>query len=189
MKAREKLTPSQQRFIEYLLIDPCSATAYQQAFPRCKAKHARTAASRMLAKPAVKEELKAARLAMQRRTNITADRVLEEVARLAFSDVSELVDVDGSLKAPRDLPMETRRAIASTRVKQVKIVTDTNGRRTFTSTEEVIEYRLFTKIGALQVLLRYLGLDRAVPGLSELFSHLPGELVAEVQAAMRPEPE
>lgn len=43
----------------------------------------------------------------------TANHVLEELARLGFSDVTAIFNDDGTLKHPKDMPVEVRRAIKS----------------------------------------------------------------------------
>lgn len=78
----KKLTDKQQLFVEEYLANGFNATdAYRKAYNVEKANHA----YRIFNQPAVKEEI-AKRLKEKHETlNITADRVMEELATIAFA--------------------------------------------------------------------------------------------------------
>lgn len=50
---------------------------------------------------------------LERKLSRTQDNILEELARLGFSDVTAIFNDDGTLKHPKDMPVEVRRAIKS----------------------------------------------------------------------------
>jgi hypothetical protein len=67
----------------------------------------------------------------------------EEVCAIAFSDVGDLLELDGSLRSLASLPRHVRAAISS-----VKVTPD----------GKVIEYKFWDKLGALNTIARHLGL-------------------------------
>jgi phage terminase small subunit len=148
-----KLTPKQERFVEEYLIDGNGAQAAIRA--GYSAKDARTQASRFLS---TNVNIKAAIAAGQRTTSdkldITKDRVLSELAAIAFSDPAGLYGPDGNLLAIKDMPENVRRAIASVKVNRQKSSSEGE-----TLTEEhTVEIRHWPKVDALEKLARHLGL-------------------------------
>lgn len=141
------LTPKQAAFCEEYLVDFSAAAAAVRAgySPRS----AYTDGPRLLTYAQVRarvDELKAER---SRRTGITADRVLQELARIAFVDASQVLDVeDGSIVPAAGA--DDRAAIQAVRVK-----------RTTTKTGETVEreVRLHDKIRALEQLCKHLGIS------------------------------
>lgn len=79
----------------------------------CSARAADSQAVRLLADARVRELITANTDALEVKTSRTADKVLEELARLGFSDVTAIFNDDGTLKHPKDMPVEVRRAIKS----------------------------------------------------------------------------
>ena len=53
-------------------------------------------------------------------TEITADRVLKEIARPAFLDIRKAFNADGSLKPIHDLDDDTAAAIAGLEVSEIR---------------------------------------------------------------------
>ncbi len=66
----------------------------------------------LLTKPYIQEYLGVLREAQSKRTEITADKVLQELALIGFSDIGTLFDRDGNLKRIADMPEHARRALA-----------------------------------------------------------------------------
>lgn len=85
------LTAKQQRFVEEYLVDLNATQAAIRA--GYSTDTARQMASENLSKPYIQSAITEARLAQQERTGITADRVLLEIANVAFADARELVEV------------------------------------------------------------------------------------------------
>ena len=90
--AAKPLTPAEQRFIEEYLKDPNGTKAYMAVKPGGTDAAAAVSANRMLRKAKVKAEIEKRRIALSLATGITAERVLRELASLAFGDVRELVE-------------------------------------------------------------------------------------------------
>ena len=101
------------------------------------------------------------------KAGLKAERVLEEVARLAHSDIAGIMTEDGKVKLPHELDPTTRAAVASFKI-------DEYGR---------IEYKFWDKNTALEKAMKHLGLyekDNA---------QQPAALVGEVRlVALQPNP-
>jgi len=111
-----ELTPKQARFVAEYLIDLNATQAAVRA-----GYSARTAASqgaRLLKHGGVARAVQAAQQARAVRTEITQDRVLQELARIAFFDIRRLYRADGSMKDPCELDADTAAALASIEVKE-----------------------------------------------------------------------
>ena len=90
--ARQRvLTEKQQRFVDEYLVD---LNATQAAIRAGYSPHtANEQGAQLLAKLSVQHAVREARSAQQKRTAITADTVLMEIANIALADARELVEV------------------------------------------------------------------------------------------------
>jgi phage terminase small subunit len=98
------LTPKQQRFVTEYLID-LNAT---QAAIRCGYSEAtaKSQGSRLLTNADVAAAIAAGQAQRFARAELTADRVLEELRRLAFADIRTLFDEAGNWKPIASLTAE-----------------------------------------------------------------------------------
>src|SRR5579875_2449812 len=85
-----KLTPKQKRFVEEYLIDLNATQAAIRA--GYSAKNADKIGSELLGKTRVAEAIQKAMDERSKRTEITADRVLQELARIAFDDIKNYLE-------------------------------------------------------------------------------------------------
>jgi phage terminase small subunit len=143
------LTARQERFVAEYLVDLSATTAARRAGYRGSQSTLSAEASRLLRKPAIATAVKNAQAALIARVQIRADAVVRELARIAFSDVGKLVDVDGRLLSLVELPEDTRRAIAALEMPE---------RRGGRETRRVVRVRFFDKLRALEMLGKHLGL-------------------------------
>ena len=97
------LTPKQARFADEYLIDLNATAAYKRAGYVAKGNAAEVNATRLLRNAQVQEYLSSRMKAREQRIGITQDRVLQELARIAFFDIRKLYNPDGSLKRPDEL--------------------------------------------------------------------------------------
>lgn len=82
-----KLTPARQRFADEYLVDLNATRAYKAAYPKVKDDNvASAAATRLLGNVKVKEYIKKRMAERSQRTEIKQDRVLQELANIAFSN-------------------------------------------------------------------------------------------------------
>jgi phage terminase small subunit len=148
------LTLKQARFVEEYIVDlngkqAAIRTGYS---PRT----AEVQASRLLSNAKVHSAVKQAMQARSRRTGITADRVLIELAELAFSNISDFLQVqrDGSVQI--DLARASRDRSAA--VHDVILSTPAEGSDDEVRITKLTRVELFDKLRALEMLARHLGM-------------------------------
>lgn len=141
------MTPRQERFVEEYLVD---FNATQAAIRAGYSAHsARGNAYGLLKRPEVRAAVSRGRARLARASQVTAERVIQEYAALAFSDLREVADwgPDGVVpKAARELSPDAARAVAE--------VTDSRSKTGSGS----VKVKLHDKKGALDALARHLGL-------------------------------
>ena len=151
------MTKKQKIFADEYLIDLNATRAYKVAYPSVKKDEtAAQAGSRMLRNVKVADYIQKRMQDRQKRTEITQDRVLEELAAIAFAmatDFAEIKDDRVIIKDTAGLTEQQIKAIAG--IKEGKFG---------------IELKLNDKEKALELLGRHLGMfkDRVeVSGLEE----------------------
>lgn len=91
---KTKLTPKQERFCEEYLVDLNATQAYKRAGYSVKSDNAAAVESqKLLRNPKIHEQLSDLRKAQSERTEITADRVLAELAAIAFADRTKISNI------------------------------------------------------------------------------------------------
>jgi phage terminase small subunit len=94
------------------------------------------------------------------RLDVDADAVLRELLQVANSDIGDVLDFSGdtlALRKPSEIPPAVRRAISSVKVKKY-----VEGKGDDAQPVEIVEFKLWDKISALEKLGKYLGLWRDV---------------------------
>ena len=112
---------------------------------------AKGAGTRYLRDPRVRAELARQRNVLAERTEVTADRVVEELARVAFADLSRCYGSTGALLDVPQMPEATRRALAGVEVTEVLGGESAPGRATS-------KVKLLDKLRALELLGKRLGM-------------------------------
>lgn len=139
------LTDKQKIFADEYLIDLNATRAYKIAYPRVKKDEvAKAAASRLLTNVNVAAYVEERMQERQKRTEITQDRVLEELAAIAFARATDYAEVKQDrviIKDTADLTEDQIKAIAG--IKEGKFG---------------IEVKLNDKEKALELLGRHLGM-------------------------------
>lgn len=108
------MTDAQKRFCDEYLIDLNATRAYKVAYPRCKRDEtARANSSRLLTNDNVQEYISMKQKEIEKRTEVTQDMVINELAKIAFLDIRKLYNDCGGLKNIQDIDDDTARAIAS----------------------------------------------------------------------------
>ena len=106
------MTDAQKRFCDEYLIDINATRAYKVAYPRCKKEEtANAASSRMLRNVKVQEYISKKQQEIEKRTEITQDMVIKELAKIAFLDIRKLYTENGQLKNISDIYIDTSWAI------------------------------------------------------------------------------
>lgn len=121
-----ELTPRQRRFAEEYCVDLNATAAYVRAGYSARGNSAEAAASRLLSNVKVQSIIEQKQKEISKQCEVTAEKVIREVSKLAFSDVRKLFNADGSLKPIHELDDATAAAIASievdlTGVRKIKV--------------------------------------------------------------------
>ena len=179
------LSESEGIFINEYLIDRNATRSYQTTFPGCTYFSAGRRGHEMRHRPQVDAQIRAAIQAQSLRTRITADRVLKEIARVAFSDIVDLYDPNtNQLYNGRNIPFETRRAVAAISVSRERRTTMAQGSTQTTVVDTIVKYAFWPKMEALGKLCKHLGLDTEISPLEALLQALPRDLSMQVRQAL-----
>ena len=139
------MTDKQKKFVDEYLIDLNATRAYRVAYPNVKKDEtAAQAGSRMLRNVKVAKYISDRMKERQERTEVTQDRVVQELAASAFAKATDYVEIRGGrvvIKDTSQLEDNQIRAIAG-------IKEGANG----------IEIKLNDKEKALELLGRHLGM-------------------------------
>jgi len=142
------LTPKQSRFVEEYLIDLNGKQAAVRA--GYSAKSAEAQASRLLRNTAVQAALGEAMQARSQRTEVTADRVVAELAKLAFADMRDYWPRPGETIDLHRLDEDRTAAVEEISISETVDRAGVLHRRT--------RLKLHDKKGALDSLARHLGM-------------------------------
>lgn len=141
------MTPRQERFVEEYLVD---LNATQAAIRAGYSAHSAGGnAYALLKRPEVRAAVERGRACLSRNTKVTAERVLQEYAALAFSDLRDVADWGPDGVVPK--------AAGALSVDAAKAVAEVSDSRTKTGSGSV-KVKLHDKKGALDALARHLGL-------------------------------
>ena len=150
-----KLTPKQMRFVDEWLIDFNGKQAAIRA--GYSAKTAEATAARLLRNVKVQAEIARRQKDLQRRTEVSQERVVKELARVAFADATDYVQVEARTVEKNDgtelsyqavTLTETAELSADQRAAIAGIKQGVNG----------VEVKLHDKIKALELLGRHIGM-------------------------------
>lgn len=170
------LTASQEAFARGVASGMTQSDAYRKAYPRsCKWKPeaVHQAGAKMMNLGNVSARVAELQAAAAEVAVLDASKLLLELQRLAFSDIGNIVHIEGEkagqVKLPHELDAATRAAVASFKI-------DEYGR---------IEYKFWPKTNALDMAMKHKGLferdnrQKADP-LVELLQGLGGNVVGPV---------
>ena len=90
-------------------VDLCATDAAKRA--GYSPKTAKQRGHELLQDPRVRSRIQALMDRRSKRTDVTADRVLQELASLGFANIQDLYDDDGQLLPPHRLPRELAAAV------------------------------------------------------------------------------
>lgn len=166
-----ELTDKQKRFVEEYLVDLNATQAAIRA--GYSEKTAQEQGYQLLQKTSVSDAIAAAKAERSERTQITADRVLQELARIGFSDLRNVLTPGGHLIDPQEWDDDTAAAISS-----LEVVKTNRSDADKTEEDRPIEYthkiKTWDKVSALEKMGKHLGMfvDR---------HHLSGDLDITVE--------
>lgn len=150
----DKLPIKQKAFIDYYLADPNrnATQAYFKAYPNVKkVEAANTNASRLLSSAKVQAYLESELERLTKKVKLEQERVLQEIANVAFCDPAELINEAGELKPLHELPLHVRCCIQS-----LDVVTRTYG-EDGAEIEYIHKIKFHPKMQALDMAMKYFG--------------------------------
>lgn len=150
-----KLNPRQQRFVAEYLVDLNATQAAIRA--GYSAKTAESQGSRLLSNAKVAAAVQAGGVKLARRLEVTQERVVEELRRIAMADIRNLFTWDEEKAAfipSRDLTDEQAAAIASVESETIR-TTNLDGS---VDVKIKLKLRTYDKKGALDSLAKHLGM-------------------------------
>lgn len=145
MAARE-LTPKQAEFVRQYLVD-LNATAAAKRAGYSK-KTADRIASELLAKSNVREAIAAAQAKREQRTEITQDKVVAELAKIAFGTARDVMDW-----GPNGVTLKSSGELSDDQAASVAEVSETT-----TKEGGSLKLKRHDKVKALELLGRHLGM-------------------------------
>lgn len=139
------LTEKQKIFVDEYLVDLNATRAYKVAYPRVKKDDvAAPAATRLLRNVKVADYIEERMQERQKRTEVTQDRVIEELAAIAFARATDYAEVINGMVRIRDTE-----DLTETQVRAIAGIKDG---------KSGIELKLNDKEKALELLGRHLGM-------------------------------
>ena len=161
MALKGKLTPKQKRFADEYLVDLNATRAYKEAGYSVKSDNAAAVEGhKLLRNPKVGHYIKDKMKAREKRTEITQDRVLKELAKIGFADIKDflafktdkvLIDYDDEGKPISDyrqvIEVKPSEEVDGSLIQEVSI----NQKGVFT-------FKLHDKMAALDKIARHLGM-------------------------------
>lgn len=156
------LTPKQARFVAEYLIDLNAAAAARRAG------YSERTADRIghenLRKPEIAAAVSEAQADRARRTEITQDRVLQELARIGFADIRRVMEWDR--ESVRFVPSAELGDDAALAIAEVSSETKTFTGDAGTEVTVKLRMKLCDKLGALEKLGKHLGMFKDAPHLN-----------------------
>lgn len=146
------LTGPQEMFAAGVAQGLSQAQAYRNAYPasaKWKDESVWQRASKLAADAKVQSRVQELLKQAAANNEVTVDRVVKELARLAFFDIRKLVNTDGTPLPLHNLDDDTAAAVSGLEVARVGNAMIGEG--------EVLKFKLADKKGALELLGKHLG--------------------------------
>jgi len=151
---QQKLTDRQERFcLEYVVDLNATKAAIRAGYAE---KNAYATGAENLRKPEIKKKIAQLQSEIAKRTEITADMVVRELAAIGFADVRECFDASGNLINPSKLPDSIAKVVAGIDVIEVK------------KDVRVKKIKLWNKVQALESLAKHLGMYQQESGATAI---------------------
>lgn len=154
--AQQRRSHREQLFVlEYVKDRDGAAAMRRMGF---RGKRPDCASYKLLQKPSVKRQIDRLLAHQIQRSKISTERVLEELRRVAFSDVRALVDQEGRIRPLHELDDENAAQISSIEVEELYESEFEDGPKRRVNVGRVTKLKRWEKIRALELLGRHLKL-------------------------------
>ena len=146
-----RLTPKQENFVNQYIIHFNGTLAVKEA--GYKHRNADKIASQLLGKTRVSQAIRDKIEARAKRTQITQDKVVNELAKVAFANIGDIISENGTIKSPSEWSDDAKGFIASVDVVEL-----------FNAEGQPVGYlkkiRFHDKLKALEKLYQHTSTDR-----------------------------
>lgn len=146
-----KLTAKHKRFCEQYIIDLNAGRAAERA--GYSKKTADQAASRLLRNVKIADYIKELQKKLSDKTEITAEKVIAELAKIGFSNVQDYINGGNTVLDISEIDENKAAAVSS-----IKKSTTHFGNEKTQGTKETVEFKLWDKTDALEKLGKHLGI-------------------------------
>lgn len=157
-----KLTPKQKIFVDEYLVDLNATRAYKAAYPNIKKDETAAAAgARLLRNVKVKAYIDERMKDREKRTEITQDKVLKELARIGFADIKDYLEYKTAKTVVAYDEEDGEPVIDYSQVIDMKDSFEVDGRviqEVSLSAKGVFTFKLYDKMAALDKIARHLGM-------------------------------
>lgn len=162
MALKGKLTPKQKRFADEYLVDLNATRAYKEAGYSVKSDNAAAVEGyKLLRNPKVDCYIKDKMKAREKRTEITQDRVLKELAKIGFADIKDFLAFR-TAKTVVERDKETGEPIIDySQIIEMRDSDDVDGsiiQEVSLNSKGVFTFKLYDKLAALDKLGKHLGM-------------------------------
>lgn len=170
------LNPKQAAFVREYLVDLNKT----QAATRAGFAHPEVQGSRLFGNVRVRAAIDAALAKRAAKLEVSTDRTLRELARLAFADLGEAFDSEGRLLPMGKMPEDIRRALSGVEVEQLF---DGAGPERYHA-GDTVKVKGWDKVGALKLLMQHQGMlverhEHALVSLEQLVGGIAPKAVDE----------
>src|SRR5688572_28066046 len=157
-KAEPKLTPKQEKFCQTYIETGNASEAYRKAYSAAnmKDKQVWEESCKLLKTPKVSQRVELLREGIQKRHEITVDRVIRELALIGFSNMLDYVQPQDDGTAYVDLSKLTRDQAAA--ISEVTVESYTEGGGEEAKPVKRVKFKLSDKRAALVDLGKHLGM-------------------------------
>lgn len=149
-----ELTEQQKKFCKEYMKDFNGKQAAIRA--GYSAKSAAEQASTLLTKPNVQKFIKTLQGKAAEKDEGLADEIVAELKKIGFSDIKKFLDSDNTIKDISQLPASLTTCVESIKKTETEFGDDKNG-----GTKTSIQFKLHSKLDALEKLAKYVGLYEA----------------------------
>lgn len=146
--------PRHEVFCRELAVHRNGTKAYMKAFPTSSYNAARTNASKLLADANIGRRVEEIQLERLDRLEVTHEKIIQELAKMAFVDRRDFYNSDGSVKSIPQMDPDVAAAVESVKVKVVTTTSEDN----VTTTVQVTEIKAESKREALKLLMSQRGM-------------------------------
>jgi phage terminase small subunit len=146
-----KLTPKQQKFCEEYMVDLNGTQAAIRA--GYSKRSAQIQAVENLSKPIIQSVISELKQKLSAKTGVTAERLINELAKIGFSNIQDYVSGDNLITDISKIPKEQAACIES-----IKTVTTTESYGKVTNTRTQVSIKLYSKISAIELMGKHIGL-------------------------------